>query len=252
MKLVENWKEILAGAWSVRLMVVACVIGALPLFFELVNADFLGLSPVMFAALASFVSALAAVARVIQQVALPGVLKQFTDDEGGWVRTPRTRRGKAFAVVTAFAVAASTLVMPWEGLRTTAYKDIVGVWTVCYGETKGVSRGDSYTPEACETMLASELQSYADGLGRCLTAEVPEGAGAAFISWTYNVGVGAACRSTLVRKANAGDLFGACDELLRWNKAGGRVVRGLTNRRMAERELCLDALVDAGLERSAK
>ncbi len=74
---------------------------------------------------------------------------------------------------------------------------------------------------------------------------LPEGVQVAFTSWAYNVGTGgAACRSTLVRLANADDLRGACNQLPRWNRAGGgKVVRGLSNRRGgAERALCLEAL----------
>jgi GH24 family phage-related lysozyme (muramidase) len=91
-------------------------------------------------------------------------------------------------------------------------------------------------------MLEEEIVAYEKGLDRCLKADVPIGAKIAFVSWTYNVGVGAACRSTLVRKANAGDLVGACNELPRWNRAGGKVIRGLTNRRVSEREMCLESL----------
>jgi GH24 family phage-related lysozyme (muramidase) len=91
-------------------------------------------------------------------------------------------------------------------------------------------------------MLKDEILSYERGLDRCLKADVPVGAKIAFVSWTYNVGVGAACKSTLVRKANAGDLVGACNELPRWNKAGGRTIKGLTNRRISERAMCLDAV----------
>jgi lysozyme len=60
--------------------------------------------------------------------------------------------------------------------------------------------------------------------------------------WAYNVGSGAACRSTLAKRANAGDWRAACDQLLRWDRAGGAVVRGLTNRRAAEHRLCVGAL----------
>ena len=129
-----------------------------------------------------------------------------------------------------------------EGLRTAAYRDIIGVWTVCYGETRGVQPGDSYSPAECDAMLAREIVAFEAQLDRCLTAPVPVGMKVALVSWTYNVGAGAACRSTLVRKANAGDLAGACNELPRWNRAGGRVIRGLTNRRMSERAMCLRAL----------
>lgn len=64
----------------------------------------------------------------------------------------------------------------------------------------------------------------------------------ALVSWSYNVGTGAACGSTLAKKANAGDWQGACNQLRRWDKAGGKPVKGLTNRRAAETKLCLNAL----------
>lgn len=131
------------------------------------------------------------------------------------------------------------LVAPWEGLELKAYRDIVGVWTICYGETNGVRPGDTATKAQCDTMLARQLGAYEARLDACLVATVPVKAKVAFVSWAYNVGTGAACSSTLVRKANSGDIVGACNELPKWNRAGGKVVRGLTNRREAERELCL-------------
>lgn len=137
---------------------------------------------------------------------------------------------------------ATGYVQVFEGRELRAYQDIVGVWTICDGETKGVKPGDVSTPAECDSMLARNLVEYEQGLDRCLVATVPGKTKVAFISWTYNVGVRAACKSTLVRKANAGDLRGACDELLKWNRAGGRVVKGLTNRREAERKLCLEGL----------
>lgn len=246
MKLVENWGGILSGAWSVRLMFVSAVLSALPVFFALVNADMLGVDPVIFAALATLVSALAMIARVVQQAAISGAVKHFRRGEGGAMRVRKRTLAGSFAIL---ALTAAPFVAQWEGLRTQAYQDVIGVWTVCFGETKGVSPGDVYTVAECEGMLDKELRGYAVALGKCLKAPLPEGAAVAFLSWSYNVGTGAACRSTLVRKANAGDLFGACDELLRWNRAGGRVVRGLVNRRKAEHGLCIDALVGAGLAR---
>lgn len=244
MKLVENWRDVLKGAWSVRLMVLSAIIGALPVFFSLVNAETLGVSPVVFATLSAVVSAAAVLARLVQQAALSGALRYFARDESGAMGR------RALGVSLAALVAASAaFVAPWEGLRTRAYPDVIGVWTVCYGETKGVQPGDTYTPAECETMLSQELRAYAVALGRCLKAPLPEGAAVAFLSWSYNVGTGAACRSTAVRKANAGDLFGACDELLRWTRAGGRVVPGLVNRRKAEHGLCVRSLIAAGHSR---
>lgn len=140
------------------------------------------------------------------------------------------------AMLTALATGVVTY---WEGRSLRAYRDIVGVATICHGETRGVKIGDTATPKECDAQLARSLRQFEAGLDRCLTAEIPGESKVALLSWAYNVGVSAACRSTLVRKANAGDLVGACNELPRWNRAGGRVVPGLDRRRAAERDLCL-------------
>jgi len=154
------------------------------------------------------------------------------------------RRGKIAVAGSATAVTLAAFVGVWEGLRTEAYLDAVQVPTICYGETLGVQLGDTASVAECDAMLVARLSQFESELNRCLTDEenIPDGAKVAFVSWAYNVGSGAACRSTLVRKANAGDLVGACNELPRWNRAGGRVLRGLVRRRAAEREICLDAV----------
>lgn len=140
------------------------------------------------------------------------------------------------------AAAAVSLVGAWEGLQLAAYQDVVGVPTICYGETKSVRLGMKATKEECEEQLVASLIEYEDGMLRCMTRAVPEGAHVAFVSFTYNMGVAAFCGSTLLKRANAGDIRGACDELLKWNKAGGVEWRGLTNRREAEREICIKGL----------
>jgi lysozyme len=128
--------------------------------------------------------------------------------------------------------------------------------TVCYGETKGVKIGDSYTKPECDAMLARRVAEFRDGLAGCIPIDMPEGMAVVLVDWSYNIGIGAACRSTLARKANAGDLFGACDQLLVWNK--GRIngklqrIQGLANRREAERALCVKSLIDAGYSRPAR
>lgn len=241
MKLISDWKATLSGAWSVRLLVIAAIVSVLPVFISLVSPDLLGLDPLIFAAVAAGVNLIAIPARVLVQPT-SGLWARFRRDESGAVRKKTVGVLAAGGVALASAV---TFIGEWEGLRTTAYRDIVGVWTVCYGETKGVRPGDRYSEAECDAMLAREIIAYETALDRCLQPEVPVGMKIALVSWTYNVGPGAACRSTLVRKANAGDLTGACNELPRWNKAGGRIVRGLTNRRMSERAMCLRALDDA-------
>ena len=153
----------------------------------------------------------------------------------------RRHKGKIAGSAAAMAVAVA-LIGGFEGKRNEAYQDVVGVWTVCYGETRGVQKGDTATDAQCDAMLAKGIGEFEAGLDKCLTSDVPVKAKIAFVSWAYNVGLGAACRSTLVRKANAGDLRGACRELPRWNRAGWRVIRGLTKRRMTERDLCMSAV----------
>ena len=153
-----------------------------------------------------------------------------------------TKGGLIGAAAATVIAAAVSIVQPWEGRELKAYQDIVGVWTICDGETRGVKPGQVATPAECDQMLYRTLTEFKIGLDKCLTYPVPTKTGAALLSWTYNVGVGAACGSTLVRKANAGDLRGACNELPKWNRAGGKVIRGLTNRRLAEQKLCLEGL----------
>ncbi|MCL4068987.1 lysozyme [Pseudomonas sp. GX19020] len=152
--------------------------------------------------------------------------------------------------LTAMLAAAAIFVAHWEGERTKAYLDriaVPAVWTVCYGETKGVKQGDSYTPKQCLGMLTASLAGYYAQLVKCVPtlSQQPQGVQVALTSWTYNVGAGAACSSTLAKRANAGDWVAACNELPKWNKAGGKVVRGLTNRRADEQRLCLASLKGA-------
>jgi len=142
----------------------------------------------------------------------------------------------------AVGVAAVALVASWEGLRLTAYRDAVGVPTICYGETRGVRLGDRQSKPECDAMLLASLRRHEAGMRRCLARpdSIPAKSYVAFVSLTYNIGVGAFCRSTAARRLNAGDLEGACDAATWFKKAGGRTLRGLVNRRKAEHRLCLE------------
>lgn len=149
-----------------------------------------------------------------------------------------------------FDAEAVPLIAKWEGLRTTAYLDTIAqppVWTVCYGETKGVRAGDSYTRGQCDQMLAREVREYRAGLHRYFTDQtkatrLTAQRDAAYTSLAYNAGVAAIGRSTATRRLNAGDIRGGCEALGWWNRAGNRVVRGLINRRADEMRLCLVGL----------
>lgn len=147
----------------------------------------------------------------------------------------------------AFLAVAVPLVAKWEGLRLKPYLDPVGVLTVCYGETQGVTRGASYTAEECRQMLARRILDYRNGLHRYFTTDTLAGRltpqrDAAYASLAYNVGAAGAGGSTATRRLNAGDIPGGCEALTWWNRAGGRVLRGLVSRRSEERDLCLAGL----------
>lgn len=141
----------------------------------------------------------------------------------------------------AAVVLATPLVMHFEGLATDPYRDVVGVTTVCYGETLGVQHR-RYSDAECAEMLNRRLHEFEAEIRPCLPESLPVQTRAALVSWSYNVGTSAACGSSLARKAQAGDLRGACAELSRWVYAGGKVYRGLERRRQAERELCESGL----------
>lgn len=134
------------------------------------------------------------------------------------------------------------LVGGFEGLRQNAYPDPAtggAPWTVCYGETSGVKRGDYHSIAECKVMLVKSLNKYAKGIEACVTVSLPDRRFVAITSFAYNVGVGAACGSSVVKQINAGNVQAGCDALLKWNRAAGIVFPGLTRRRQAERELCL-------------
>lgn len=153
-------------------------------------------------------------------------------------------RLKVGAAFTAIGIAAISAVGTFEGLRTSAYRDSVGVPTVCFGETRGVKMGDQYTPEQCKTMLGDGLVEFEQGMRRCLKNPdgLPDGPYVAFLSLSYNIGTGAFCGSSVAREANAGDIPAACSDILAWDKAGGRVLQGLVNRRNEERDICQKGL----------
>jgi lysozyme len=151
------------------------------------------------------------------------------------------------------AFTASTLTVPWEGKSNVAYWDALGkVWTVCYGETLGVKRGDRYTDTECMAMLLKRMSAdYETPLRACLVNydSIPFSVKASFLDLAWNVGVPAACRSTAAKRAGARNWAGACEAMTWFNKASGRFVRGLDLRRkegdatrIGAREICLAGL----------
>ncbi|HIC8803578.1 TPA: lysozyme [Enterobacter asburiae] len=136
------------------------------------------------------------------------------------------------------------LIKQFEGCKLTAYQDSVGVWTIGYGWTqpvdgKPIRAGMTIKQETAERLLKTGLVSYESDVSRLVKVGLTQGQFDALVSFTYNLGARSLSTSTLLRKLNASDYAGAADEFLRWNKAGGKVLNGLTRRREAERALFL-------------
>lgn len=142
------------------------------------------------------------------------------------------------SVGTICAAILMTCVPNFEGTILRGYKDPIGIVTACTGHTKTAVLGKAYTKEECDKLLVDDLVSHAEGVKACLSYKVTDYQMAAFVSFAYNVGVPTFCKSTLVRKANAGDLAGACNELPRWVYAGNQILPGLVKRRQVERDMC--------------
>lgn len=155
---------------------------------------------------------------------------------------PRKQRNGALALI--IGAAATAIVVPlvdrWEGNKPVPYQDIVGLWTVCRGDTKDVVPGQIQTQEQCDERFERQLIAHAKPVLQCVPGlKDKPNALAASVSLAYNIGATAFCRSTAAKRFNAGDWKGGCDAFLSWRFAGGREVRGLLNRRKAEREICL-------------
>jgi len=131
----------------------------------------------------------------------------------------------------------------FEGCKLKAYKDIVGILTIGYGHTgKDVREGQTITQEEAEAILQKDLEKFVHGVKDLVKVSINENQLAALVVFAYNIGLNALSGSTLLKKLNAGDLQGASEQFIRWNKAGGKEVAGLTNRRNAERDLFVSAL----------
>jgi lysozyme len=143
--------------------------------------------------------------------------------------------------IAALSLSASALVgiAGWEGYSGTAYQDIVNIWTIGFGTTAGVKKGQTIDPVKALQRKLTDVQKFEGALKQCIKVPLHQHEYDAYLSLAYNIGPTAFCNSTLVRKLNAEDYVGACQQILRWNKAGGKPVRGLTLRREAEYKQCM-------------
>jgi lysozyme len=149
---------------------------------------------------------------------------------------------KARIVIGALTLSASALVgiAVHEGYRGEAYIPVKGDRpTIGYGTTDGVKPGDTIEPVQALVRKLQDVQRFEGALKQCVRVPLHQYEYDAFLSLAYNIGPGAFCSSTLVRRLNAGDYAGACAEIMRWDRFRGEPLRGLTLRRQAENRQCL-------------
>lgn len=136
------------------------------------------------------------------------------------------------------------LIKAFEGCRLTAYRDPIGVLTIGFGHTamagppKPVA-GMKVTAQHAEDILITDLGKYEFGVSKVLTRSPNQHQFDAMVSLCFNIGPTNFAKSSVVRYFNAGSVTKAADRFLAWNKAGGKVLKGLTRRRAAERALFL-------------
>ena len=152
--------------------------------------------------------------------------------------TTTKKVGIASVLTLALAV---PFIAKWEGLETRTYRDVVGIPTVCYGDTgPHVQMGMQFTEEECRRMLDRRLMQYAIELDRCIATPLTPYQGAAVLELGYNVGTPAVCRSTMARMIREGKPASEwCRQLKRWVMAGGKQYQGLVNRREDSYQMCI-------------
>lgn len=134
-----------------------------------------------------------------------------------------------------------------EGVRLHAYQDSIGVWTIGVGHTSMagppyVNAGLTITKDECDQILSRDLVQYEQAVAKAVHVPMTQNQFDALTSLCFNIGAGNFAKSMVVKKLNAGDVRGAADAILNWNKAGGQVINGLVKRRAAEREQFLDGV----------
>lgn len=140
-------------------------------------------------------------------------------------------------------VLGKNLIKEFEGFRAEAYLCPAGIWTVGYGTTKingnKVKSGMKITTDEADMFLEQDLKSFEDSINRLVSVELTQNQFDALVAFVYNVGAGNFETSTLLKKLNAGLFEEAAEQFLRWDKAKGKTLAGLTRRRKAEKNLFL-------------
>lgn len=126
------------------------------------------------------------------------------------------------------------LIKKFEGCELEAYKCSAGVWTIGYGRTKNVSKGDVCSQEQADIWLAEELPVFGAYVSDAVTVPLDQNEFDALVAWTYNLGPTNLNNSTMLKVLNENKKDEVPSQMRRWNKANGKVLEGLERRRLAE------------------
>lgn len=129
------------------------------------------------------------------------------------------------------------IIKKFEGCKLESYICPAGVWTIGYGTTKGVVPGMKITKEKAEELLKLDIEKFEKTVLNLVNVDLSQCQFDALVSFTYNLGGGNLSTSTLLKKLNNKDYYGASQEFIKWNKSKGKVLSGLTRRREDERNL---------------
>lgn len=144
------------------------------------------------------------------------------------------------AAMIAISGACIAFIATHEGFVDHTYDDAAGIKTIGYGHTGAdVKAGQTITRQDAQELLVKDAQKHWDGIKKYIKVPISQNEADAYTSFAYNVGVNNFKNSTLLKKLNAKDYEGACKQLLRWNRSGGKVLKGLTKRRQAEYKMCI-------------
>lgn len=126
------------------------------------------------------------------------------------------------------------LIKHFESCKLTAYQDSVGIWTIGWGHTGSVKKGDIWTQGEADNILLNDLDKFEGYINQHVKVPLTQNQFDALVSWTFNLGPGNLKSSTMLTKLNEKKYDEVPSQMKRWNKAGGKVLRGLERRRNAE------------------
>ncbi|MEO1950876.1 lysozyme [Thioclava sp.] len=242
--MIKEWKLVATKAWSFLLSIANAIFLAAAAGWETFAPEDLHLETSTYLMVGAMLAAVTGGSRLIQQQKLAEAIAAYLAEQGGAIS-----KKAAAGIMAAVLAVGVPLTAKWEGLVNDAHWDRFGqVYDICHGDTqidgRPVRPGDHKTDAECTAMLQSRWAEFYTGMLRIAPPmqQAPVEVQAAVTSWAYNVGLGNAAKSTLAKKLRARDWRGACNELPKWTRSGGRFLQGLLNRRLDERKLCLSGL----------